>query len=128
MPVVNEKFQKTDTPFVSIQVTGQTVPFVYKKELPSTLHEISGTAKDGDALWAISNTRNAGANIFKLDLQGNVIQVVPVKKYRTYDVEAVAVDEDYLYVGDVGDNKGVRGKRCIIRILKSLLVSNRISP
>jgi hypothetical protein len=42
-----------------------------------------------------------------------------VSGVRLDDVEAVAADRRYLYIGDIGDNDGTRSDRVIIRIPKS---------
>lgn len=91
--------------------------FEFKKELPKELKEISGIVKDGDALWAISDNRNV--DVYKLDLSGNIIQQLHISNAALRDVEAIAADKDYLYIGDVGDNDGARDERTIIRVLKS---------
>lgn len=101
----------------SQEVAAQNNQFQFKKQLSKELKEISGMAKDGNALWAIVDFKNA--DIYKLDLSGNIIQTIHVNNYKLKDVEAVTADDQYLYVGDVGDNNGTRGDRTIIKILKS---------
>jgi hypothetical protein len=95
--------------------------FAFKKTLSKELKEISGIARDGNALWAISDHGNS--EIFKLDLKGDIIQRVRVKNFTFQDVEAVTVDKNYVYVGDIGDNDGKRTNRAIIRIPKASLGS-----
>ena len=95
--------------------------FAFKKTLAKELKEISGIARDGNALWAISDHGNS--EIFKLDLKGEIIQRVRVTNFTFQDVEAVTVDKDYVYVGDIGDNDGNRTDRVIVRIPKSSLGS-----
>ena len=101
---------------------GQEDQFSMRKELPADLKEISGIAKDGNFLWAI--TDNKKRTIYKLDLTGNIIQQIEVTNASFDDVEAVTADKDYLYVGDVGDNNGTRKNRSIMRILKSSIGKN----
>jgi hypothetical protein len=93
--------------------------FILKKELSKELKEISGIVKDGNFLWAISDSKNAP--VFKLDLSGNIVQQIHLSNITLEDVEAVTSDDKYLYVGDIGDNEGTRSERKIIRILKSSL-------
>lgn len=99
------------------KANAQENKFELKKELSKELKEISGIAKDGKALWAIVDTKNAG--IYKLDLNGTILQTIHLNNYKLKDAEAVSVDNEYLYVGDVGDNNGTRPNRTIIRIAKS---------
>jgi hypothetical protein len=86
-------------------------------QLPKKLKEISGMEKDGNFLWAISD--NPKAAIYKLDLSGNPVQELTVENTTVSDVEDVAVDADYLYIADIGDNDGTRGQRQILKIEKS---------
>jgi hypothetical protein len=85
--------------------------------MPKKLKEISGIAKDGNFIWAISD--NPKSDIFKLDLSGNVVQQLSMKNITVTDVEDVTADADYLYVADVGENDGSRGQRQIIKIKKA---------
>jgi hypothetical protein len=96
--------------------------FELKKELKKELKEISGLVRDGDFLWAIADNKG---DVYKLDLSGNVVQQVHLTNVTVSDVEAVAVDANYLYVGDVGDNEGVRAQRTVIRIAKDALGKGR---
>jgi hypothetical protein len=98
--------------------------FQLEQPLPKQLKEISGTVKDGDVLWAITD---ASGSIYKLDLQGRVLQELKLTGLRLNDVEAVAVDRKYLYIGDIGDNDGTRTDRVIVRIPKSSLSKGRTS-
>jgi hypothetical protein len=93
--------------------------FEFQKALPKELKEISGIAKDGNAIWAISDHGNS--ELFKLDLSGNIVQRIRVTNFTFQDVEAVTFDKNYLYIGDIGDNDGIRAKRSIVRVLKSSL-------
>jgi hypothetical protein len=106
----------------TINAKAQEDNFELKKELPKELKEISGLAKDGNVLWAIVDTKNA--DIYKLDLDGNILQIIHLSNYKLKDVEAVSIDRKYLYVGDVGDNNGTRENRTIIRIAKSSIGNN----
>jgi hypothetical protein len=90
--------------------------FQLERPLPKSLKEISGTVKDDDVLWAITD---ANGSIYKLDLQGQVLQEVKLSGLHLTDVEAIAADRKYLYIGDIGDNDGTRADRIIIRIPKS---------
>lgn len=111
--------------FAGISKTdAQENKFELKKELPNKLKEISGITKDGDELWAIVDTKNA--DIYKLNLNGNIIQTIHLLNYKLKDVEAVSSDNRFLYVGDVGDNNGTRESRTIIRIAKSSLGDNPV--
>ena len=75
-----------------------------KQELPKELNEISGMAADGDFIWAI--TDKPKSQVFKIDKKGNLLQEINIKGVDATDVEAVTDDDQFIYIGDVGDNEG----------------------
>lgn len=89
-------------------------PVAVKKLLDKELKEISGITSIGDNLWVI--TDKPKARVFKLDAGGDLLQTVNVSNVEATDVEAVASDSNYIYLGDVGDNIGDRIERKIIKI------------
>ena len=91
--------------------------FTLVAEMPKKLKELSGISKDGNFLWAISD--DPKADIFKLDLMGNIVQKLHLTNLTVTDVEDVTADAEYVYVADVGDNDGTRQERQIIKIKKS---------
>jgi hypothetical protein len=95
----------------------------FKTELKKPLTEISGIKADGGDLWAITDKPRAVA--FKIDRSGKVIQEVTVKNVQAIDVEAVASDNEYIYIGDIGDNDGEREERQIIKFKKSTVGEDR---
>lgn len=107
------------------EAKSQETMFQAKNLLSKELSEISGIAKDGNVLWAIVDSKNA--NIYKLDLSGKIIQTIHIDNVKLKDVEAVTIDQHYLYIADVGDNNGVRADRTIIRIKKSIIPGKPIT-
>lgn len=93
--------------------------FLQEKKLDKELKEISGMAHDGDVIWAISDNPKRG--LYKLDLEGNVLASYSIQGYQPRDVECVSVDDQYVYMGDTGDNNGTRGERAILRIAKNTI-------
>lgn len=89
-------------------------PLAVKTILPKELKEISGITSIGDHLWVI--TDKPKSRVFKLDAQGKLLQIVNVSNVEATDVEAIASDATFIYLGDVGDNMGDRVERKIIRI------------
>jgi hypothetical protein len=95
----------------------------FKTELKKPLTEISGLIADGDDLWAI--TDKPKANFYKLSNKGELKQEVKVKNAEAIDVEAVTADENFIYIGDVGDNDGGREERQVIKAKKSAIGSGK---
>lgn len=102
---------------ITFKTWGQQGTFEFERILSKELQEISGIARDGQFLWVVGDDKNQP--IYKLDREGNILQQVRISGQSLLDVEAVAVDESYLYIGDVGDNMGKRKQRSIVRILKA---------
>lgn len=92
-------------------------PLIVKTILTKELKEISGITSAGGAIWAI--TDKPKARVFKLDKSGQALQIVNVSNTEAVDVEAVASDSNFIYLGDVGDNVGDRAERKIIKIQTS---------
>lgn len=88
-----------------------------KNELPKELKEISGITANGSDIWAITDKPHA--IVYRLNLAGNLKEQVEITNVEASDVEAVAADADYLYIGDVGDNTGDRIERRIIKVAKA---------
>ncbi|MEZ5070399.1 MAG: hypothetical protein R2751_05390 [Bacteroidales bacterium] len=62
----------------------------------------------GDTLWT-HNDSGGAPSLFGLDPEtGNVLQICPVDGARNRDWEALAADDHHVYVGDLGNNAGVR--------------------
>ncbi len=103
--------------FVSCSASDKKKPLVVKTELPKELKEISGITANGSDIWAITDKPHA--TVYKLDLSGNLKEQVEITNAEATDVEAVASDADYIYIGDVGDNTGDRPGRKIIKVAKA---------
>lgn len=109
--------------------TGSTIyaqgsnEFTLEKQLPKELKEVSGVAKDGNALWAIAD--NSKNTMYKLDLTGNISKKIVINNVNFINAEAITSDHHYVYIGDVGDNNGTRPFRSIFRILKTDLDNNK---
>ena len=74
-------------------------------------------------LWTCND--HGTLKLFALDtLTGKVDSVVDLG-VRVYDLEEVALDANYLYFGDFGDNNGVRSDLRILRLSRHDLASRR---
>jgi hypothetical protein len=95
----------------------------FKEELSKPLNEISGITADGTDFWVI--TDKPKAVVYKINSKGKVEQEVTVTNAKATDVEAVANDTNFVYIGDVGDNEGNREERQIIKIAKSAIGTDK---
>jgi hypothetical protein len=87
--------------------------------LPAQLKEISGMTRDRDHIWAISDAPTPV--LYKLNKEGRIIQETAFKSIKVTDMESLTSDNEYVYIADVGNNKGNRSSRSVIRIPKAIL-------
>ena len=97
-------------------------------KLPSELSEISGLEKISDSLLIAINDGGNEPLLFILDQSGNIRRKIKVSNANNIDWEALAMDENYLYIGDFGNNMNERKDLCIYRINRSELATlNEVS-
>jgi len=91
-----------------------------KTSLPDALQETSGLVFTDDKLWTHNDSGGEPA-IYHIDtLSGQVRQTVVVTNTVNTDWEAITADNQYIYVGDFGNNRsGNRQDLVIYRIRKS---------
>ena len=102
----------------------QSITLSNKRNLPVTLKENSGlTFTDGN-LWTHNDGNNAAA-IYRINqTSGAIEQAVTISNAVNQDWEAISSDQQYIYIGDFGNNvNGNRTNLRIYRILKSELGS-----
>ncbi len=76
--------------------------------LPGEVEETSGLIFWADALWTINDSGNDPV-LFKLDtITGEVTQEITVANAENVDWEALAQDEEHIFIGDFGNNSGNR--------------------
>jgi hypothetical protein len=78
------------------------------------LVELSGLTSVGDVLWT-HNDSGDEARVFALDQGGAVLAVVRLEGVTAVDWEDIASDGTDLFVGDIGDNEGVRDPVTVYR-------------
>lgn len=94
-------------------------PQVYISYLDPEMNEGSGLIMFHGKLWTVNDSGGLPI-LYGFDRHtGNVMQRVRVRNYENIDWEALSQDGKYLYVGDIGNNSGVRKNLRIIRIEKS---------
>jgi hypothetical protein len=98
-------------------------PTIYKPDFRFFLHdeveETSGLISWANGYWT-HNDSGGEAVIYKLDtLSGDVVQRISLSDATNIDWEDIAQDDDYIYVGDFGNNSGNRDDLAIYIIRKS---------
>ncbi|MFN0189828.1 MAG: PKD domain-containing protein [Bacteroidia bacterium] len=104
------------------------LPLTDKTNLPTPLlNESSGLTFLDGKLWSFSDSGNPN-DIYRIDTVTNTIfQTVDVSNASNVDWEDMASNNDYLFVGDFGNNNGNRQDLKIYRINKSALTPTTTS-
>lgn len=92
--------------------------------MPSILHENSGIAfiKNSDLLYAINDSGNS-STVFGLDIKsGKIIKEIKLNNTGNDDWEDLTTDNNYLYVGDFGNNKNKRENLSIYWIPNGIIL------
>jgi hypothetical protein len=97
-------------------------PPVHLATLPGELHEASGIARDprrADLFWTHNDSGNE-PELYAIDLNGNVLRVVPILGVPARDLEDLAIGPcpggACLYLADIGDNLGVHSSVSVHRL------------
>ena len=87
--------------------------------LPDEIDETSGLAYLNGKLWTINDSGGLNA-LYAFDtITGEIIQRITIANATNIDWEALADDDDFIYIGDFGNNSGSRDDLTIYRVLKS---------
>ncbi|MBK7966305.1 MAG: hypothetical protein IPK10_14165 [Bacteroidetes bacterium] len=104
------------------------LPLTDKTNLPTPLlNESSGLTFLDGKLWSFSDSGNPN-DIYRIDTVTNTIfQTVDISNATNVDWEDMASNNDFLFVGDFGNNNGNRQDLKIYRINKSALTPTTTS-
>ena len=93
-------------------------------ELPNILEECSGAEWIQSGLWVLNDNGNEN-EVYRIDsLSGDVLETTIIANVENIDWEDLTENEDYLYVGDFGNNDGNRTDLAVYRINKNDLSNN----
>lgn len=94
--------------------------------LPVELPESSGLIFIGDKIVTHNDSGDAPV-LYELDTTSlQVIRTVEIQNVTQIDWEDIAQDNNYIYIGDFGNNNGDRRDLAILRVLKSEFLSNTV--
>ncbi len=86
--------------------------------------ESSGIVESEGFIW----THNDGGNaheIYKLSpIDGTLLQTVTISNYYNIDWEDITADDDYIYIGDFGNNDGNRKDLKVLKVDKSQFINS----
>ena len=95
--------------------------------LPSQLNEISGLETINDTLFIAINDSGNEPFLFVLNTDAKILKKVKINGAKNNDWEDLAVDEEYIYIGDFGNNLNKRKELIIYKVkIKEVLLKNEI--
>lgn len=100
------------------------------KSWPDAVLETSGLAYFSKYFWTINDSGD-GPYVYAIDQSQQLMGKVRIAGARNIDWEALAQDQQHLYVADCGNNRGKRSSLQIYKIPKGTLVDaleNKTSP
>jgi len=93
-------------------------------QLSKEVDENSGLVRIGDQFWT-HNDSGGKAAIYQIDPQsGEVLKTVTIENAQNRDWEDLAADEQHLYIGDFGNNRGGRKDLVIYKIALADLIKS----
>lgn len=102
----------------------QDIKIKHLVNLCSNLNETSGLIYYNNDFWTI-NDSGGSTYIYRFSQQaGHIIQTVKIANARNIDWEDISQDEDYIYVGDTGNNNGARRLFTIYKVTKNDIPKN----
>ena len=105
--------------------TQQESDFSEKFKLPNIIKESSGLIKIDNRLWTFNDSGGKAA-LYQIDEHdGDIIRTVTIKNARNRDWEDIAYDDNYVYIGDFGNNRGNRKELKIYKISRKSLASKK---
>lgn len=94
-------------------------PQVIISPLPAEVEETSGLIYWNDLIWT-HNDSGGEPVIYGLSPEdGSIEKSITVKDLRNNDWEDITQDENYIFIGDFGNNSGMRKNLSILRISKA---------
>lgn len=85
-------------------------------KLDTQLNEISGLEQLNETTLVAINDSGNDAELHLIDLTGKYLKTVLVKNAINVDWEDLAIDDNYLYIGDIGNNQNKRKDLCVYKV------------
>ena len=92
-----------------------------KLKLPNVIKETSGLIKIENRLWTM-NDSGGKPKLYQIDERnGRILKSIHIQNARNKDWEDIAYDDNYVYIGDFGNNRGNRKDLKIYKIPRASL-------
>lgn len=96
--------------------------------LSEKLKEISGLELLNDSTLIAFNDGGNKSELYLLNLEGEIIKEVNVLDTKNRDWEDIAIDEAFVYIGDIGNNRNDRDNLSILKIKIEDILQNDEVP
>jgi len=124
--------QTTTRPIKEVKTPVRQYPSAYgtsnlskRFKLPHTIKESSGLIKVDGKLWTI-NDSGGEAKLYQIDERnGRIVKTVSIQNAHNKDWESLAYDDNYVYIGDTGNNRGNRKDLKVYKIPRGDLKSGK---
>ncbi len=94
-------------------------PKVLIDSLSDKVNETSGLIFYRNGIWTL-NDSGGEAQIYRLNIEtGDIVQTISLIDVQNIDFESLTQDDDFIYVGDFGNNLGNRKDLSIYKIAKN---------
>jgi hypothetical protein len=101
--------------------------FTFKYNLPGKISESSGLIFTEGFLWTHNDSGNSNS-FYKLNpLDGSLVQEISVSNAPNNDWEDITYDEQFIYLGDFGNNDGNRKDLKVLKISKDSILNKSAS-
>jgi hypothetical protein len=101
--------------------------FTLKGDMEPKVQESSGIELIDGYIWTHNDSGNSN-QIYKVNPStGEILQSVSITGYYNNDWEDITSDDQYLYIGDFGNNNGNRQNLMILKVNKNDLSNNAAS-
>jgi len=95
--------------------------YTKKFKLTSKIKETSGLIKIDNKLWTLNDSGDK-AKIYRInERNGQILKTLNITNAGNYDWEDIAYDDNYVYIGDFGNNRGNRRELKVYKIPRASL-------
>ena len=110
-------------------LTCSPLVFAQTFHLSSELNEISGIDFLNDTTIVALNDGGNEPLLYLLDLKGKIQSVVKVENAKNQDWEDITVDDEFVYIGDIGNNLNNRRDLTIYKVkIEDVLQKKTVQP
>ena len=103
----------------------QLMPEKFIEQFPGQLSENSGLIQYNNLLWTFNDSGGKNS-IYGCDKSGEIKIEVELDNAENRDWEDIAQDDEFIYVGDFGNNNGVRKDLSVYKIDKSTITDESL--